>query len=612
MFLISFSLGQNQPKIGMAHVSLFFIGLMLTLPFLFGEHWYPLTSFYQEWGAALFGLCATPLLATQRYWQQPKIPRIVLLPIGFLLLLWLQFFLGKVAYLSQTLLVSLYLLWAALLIMLGQRLREELGLRVLVTVSAAFLLFGGELSAIIGIAQKYEWSNPFFDYVVAAKHGGAVVSNLGQPNHLADYTSLALISLGLLYSRRTMHLGQAVFLAVPLLFVLVLSGSRSALFYLLTMVVMAFLWQRRDKANQPLLFYSLLLVLGFCLMHFAVKLPFLGLQSDSVTIADRVANTIGLSNRNNEYPVSNWSNSTRLNMWHEAWLVFTQFPVLGAGFGQFGFQHFQLGAVLHNVVTPGGANHVHNILLETAAEMGLVGLLILLGNIVPWLLQTSREPCTIYQWWGGGIFAVLSIHSMLEYPLFYAYFLGLAALVLGVLSKSDFRPKIRSIGRFSVSVILVLAVLSLSQLWKGYRILEAASIAGPMDSEYEQRLHFQRVSSIQGAQTFFFQHYIELDLCKLEGAPFTIHRAMNERVLRFSPISPAAYREVNLLAEAGKMSEAKAQLERAIWTYPWDFPANLVTLRKLADTDPDILRYSTLLEFGLKNYEEQQRAVNGQ
>ena len=94
-------LGRIFTKISLAYISLIFVCLMWTLPFLFGEHWYPLTTFYQEWGAGLFGLCATPLLVTRRYWRQPEIPRIILLPIAFMLLVWLQFFLGKLAYISQ-------------------------------------------------------------------------------------------------------------------------------------------------------------------------------------------------------------------------------------------------------------------------------------------------------------------------------------------------------------------------------------------------------------------------------------------------------------------------------------------------------------------------------
>ena len=98
-----------------AHISLTFVGLMWVLPFLYYYHSYPLTTFYQEWGAAILGLSAMPLLVTKRYWLQPEIPLIVLLPIGLLLLGMMQFVLGRVGYFDQILLLALYSLWAALL-----------------------------------------------------------------------------------------------------------------------------------------------------------------------------------------------------------------------------------------------------------------------------------------------------------------------------------------------------------------------------------------------------------------------------------------------------------------------------------------------------------------
>ncbi|MBI5007043.1 MAG: hypothetical protein HZB95_07940 [Nitrosomonadales bacterium] len=48
----------------LAHISLAFVGLMWVLPFLYYHHAYPITTFYQESGAALLGLCAMPLLLT--------------------------------------------------------------------------------------------------------------------------------------------------------------------------------------------------------------------------------------------------------------------------------------------------------------------------------------------------------------------------------------------------------------------------------------------------------------------------------------------------------------------------------------------------------------------
>src|SRR3990172_3515278 len=140
-----------------AHFSLALAGMMCVLPFLYYLHAYPRTTFYQEWGAAFLGLGAVTLLLMRRFWRQPALPRIVLLPICLMPLVMLQFALGLVTYFDQALLYSLYLLWAVLLIMLGYRLREELGLPVVAAVLAVCLLLGAELNALLGVLRHYRW-----------------------------------------------------------------------------------------------------------------------------------------------------------------------------------------------------------------------------------------------------------------------------------------------------------------------------------------------------------------------------------------------------------------------------------------------------------------------
>ena len=101
---------------------------------------------------------------------------------------------------DQIVLLALYLLWAALLMILGQRLREEFGLPALATALATFLLVGAELNALAGILQHYRW-HTFLDAVVTVKISVAVYGNVAQSNHFANYITLGLISLGLLHMR---------------------------------------------------------------------------------------------------------------------------------------------------------------------------------------------------------------------------------------------------------------------------------------------------------------------------------------------------------------------------------------------------------------------------
>ncbi|MBK8569787.1 MAG: O-antigen ligase C-terminal domain-containing protein [Nitrosomonadales bacterium] len=577
-----------------AHISLTFVGLMWVLPFLYYYHSYPLTTFYQEWGAAILGLFAMPLLVTKRYWLQPEIPLIVLLPIGLLLLGMMQFVLGRVGYFEQILLFALYLLWAALLMMLGQRLREEFGLPALATALATFLLVGAELNALAGILQNYRW-HTFLDAVVTAKISVAVYGNVAQPNHFANYITLGLISLGLLHMRSLLRAWYVVLLTMPLLFVLVLSGSRSVWLYLLLMAGMAWWWQRSDKSCLPLLRYTLLLLLGFGLMHGVVQIPWLEGASGSVTTMRRLFG-------------EGASGSIRLYLWREGWQIFTQFPLLGAGFGQFAWQHFQLGPVLRNTDIAGLYNNAHSLVTQIAAEMGLAGLLILLGTLAMWLIQCSRAQRTVYHWWGYALLGVLAIHSLLEYPLWYAYFLGVAALTLGMLDTTIYRLKLRSLGRLALATILLFGMLSLGQMLQHYRNLEM--LMG-LRQAVSKDGYFWREDLMAAHAQVPLRPYFDLFMSgkiKVGVDYLADKRILNERVMSFAPIGVVVYREALLLALSGEQAAAQLQMERAIWSYPNDFRVAHRELSVLAQKNPG--KFAALLEFALQKYEERQHAVH--
>ncbi|MEQ1674856.1 MAG: Wzy polymerase domain-containing protein, partial [Candidatus Nitrotoga sp.] len=447
------------------YISLSLVGLMWVLPFLYYHHAYPLTTFYQEWSAAMLGLCAMPLLMTKDSAASAAIPRIALLPVALILLVLLQALLGKLAYFEQALLFNLYMLWAVLLLLLGHRLRTEIGLPILVTVLATFLLLGAELNAFMGILQHYRWDT-WFNAVVTEKTSSAIYGNVAQPNHFAHYIALGLISLGLLLSRRILRAAPVLLLTLPLLFVLVLSGSRTAGLYLIAIAVLAYWWQRKNRTDKILLHYAMLLLLGFALMHWVVQLPWLTGTSGSVTTVQRLLGGVG-------------SGGIRLYLWRESWHIFAEFPLLGAGFGQFAWQHFLLLPQLQSSQINGLYNNAHNIIMQFAAEMGAMGLLILFGTLFAWLGQIVRVQLTIYHWWGYTALSVIGIHSLLEYPLWYAYFLGVAAIILGMLDERVVQIKLHNGARIAVLATLLFGMVTLMQLFYGYRALEYAFALRP-------------------------------------------------------------------------------------------------------------------------------------
>ena len=581
----------------LTHISLTLVGLMWVLPFLAYRHAYPLTTFYQEWWSALLGVLALTLLAGRSFWEQPEVPRIAQLPSALMGVVLLQWGFGKIVYFDQALLYVLYLLFAALLMLLGARLRDCLGIARLAQILAIFLLIGAEFSALIGVLQHYRWNTPL-DPVIAMKVSSSVYGNVAQANHFANYIALGLISLGLLFQQQKLRMVQVILLATPLLFVMTLSGSRSSWLYLLMMAGLAWWWARRDAAQRSLLHFSLLLIAGFGVMHLVVQLPFVASADSSVNTMQRLFG-------------DNASGGVRLFLWREATLMFMQSPWMGVGFGQFAWQHFQLLPELHPFGIVGLYNNAHNLVFQLAAEAGIAGLLGLLLPLGVWLYGMRRATLDAAHWWGYAALGVLAIHSLLEYPLWYTYFVAIAAILLGALDETRYRMELRNVGRASVVAILLLGLISLTQLLNGYRDLErvqAIRSASSVDAEASGLLR-DKLVKIYGSS--LLSPYAELymsSLIEVNGDHLKEKLAVNTRVMHFVPIGSVAYRQALLLAQADQLEQAKTMIVQAIWSFPDGFSHVHQQLIGLAEKDP--AHFSALLEFALQKAQEYHSGVH--
>ena len=579
--------------------SVLVVGLMWVLPFLHYLHQYPLTTFYQEWWSVLLGMLALVPLVARSYWQDPQIPRIVQLPVALIALVLLQWGLGMIVYFDQAMLYALYLLFAVLLMMLGARLRECLGMPQLARVLAIFLLVGAELSALIGVLQHYRWQTPL-NPVIVMKVAAGVFGNLAQPNHFANYIALGLASLGLLQLR--LRVVYAVLLAAPLLFVMTLSGSRSAWLYLFLMAALAWWCARRlplmqaeegaveslVRANglRVLLRYCLWLIAGYAGMHLLVQLPFFAGADQNYDTVQRLFDDA--------------SGGIRLYLWREAALMFSASPWLGVGFGQFAWQHFQLLPQMQQGNILGLYNNAHNLVFHLAAEAGLAGLLVLFASLGVWLYGLRRSVAGAEQWWAQVALGVLGIHSLLEYPLWYSYFVAIAAFLLGALDETRYRLELRAVGRLSVMAIVLLGLATLVQLRIGYHQLEGVLAIRPQAGE-RSSLERMRDGLVAVHGKTLLSPYAELfmsSLIEINAEHLEAKLELNGRVMRFAPIGTVVYRQTLLLAQDGKQDKALALLVQARASYPEELSGLRRQLTELAEKDP--AHFSALLEFALK------------
>ncbi|MEE8150802.1 MAG: pilin glycosylation ligase domain-containing protein, partial [Nitrosomonadaceae bacterium] len=271
--LIESTTNDNTSPSLAARISLSLIGLMAVLPFLQYHHARPIPAFYTEYIAFFLGMVALTLFLAGRYWRNIALPWIVFAPLGLFIVMLLQMNLGMSAYYEMQIIALFYLLWAMLLVILGAVLQKEFGLTVISVVLAWFFLVGGEISATVGILQHFN-IHSFLDDFIAAKNFAAVYGNVGQTNHFATYISLTLASLIFLFAAARLPIWVAILLALPLLFVLSLSGSRSSGVYLFAVLILSLLLYWRGTvctegyvAKRRLVIASFLLITGFVLMQ---------------------------------------------------------------------------------------------------------------------------------------------------------------------------------------------------------------------------------------------------------------------------------------------------------------------------------------------------------
>ncbi|HEU5283041.1 MAG TPA: Wzy polymerase domain-containing protein [Burkholderiales bacterium] len=545
------------------------LAAMLFVPFQIWRKAPPIPSFHGETAAVALGLLA--LTAVLPCAGRLPLPRALGLILGFVALLLLQILLGMPATHQHALLGALYLLWAAGLCVLAALLRRQLGLERTVTVLAWSLFAGALTSSLIVLAQELESYAFLGRFIVVASKGGAW-GNLAQPNHLADYLTLGLVSLAYLHAVGRLRPVYALVAGLFALSILSLTGSRTPWLYLGTLLVLAGAFFATDRSREH---RRLLVVAAAGLLAFMLLAPLLDLLGQFTSLQRPSLRT-----------------EVRPRLWYTAWLLFLDAPVLGQGFRQFGLHNFLLNGDLPPPRVTGFTDHAHNLLLTVMAEFGLAGLALLLAGALLWAAGLVRQPRSPALWWVCAIAAVLAIHSLLEYPLWYAFFLGPAALVLGLgeagaleLRAAEQRPRR---ARLALAAVLVLGWVSLGQVFRDYLRMENFAAL-----RYKY-LHATPEMTRSAMDTLLEMHrnsllapWVELGLARsiqVSADGLRDKLTVNASAMRALPIDDVVYRQAMLLALAGDASGARRQWDRAVASFPSEREvAELVLRRRVED-----------------------------
>ncbi|MES2502474.1 MAG: Wzy polymerase domain-containing protein [Pseudomonadota bacterium] len=569
--------------IASARFSTSLIALMAFLPFIIAYHRLPIPSFYGEWLAGLLGVLALLALLKKEFWQPLEIPQIALIFAGFIAIVSMQLMLGMLQSTQYGLLVIAYLLWAFLLVMLGGYLRRQLGWEK-ITTSLAWAIVAGGLVNIVFVALQYFFKQGYELPFVPNFYG---YGTLGQLNHFASYVALALVSLIYLLFKKRINFSIAIVIGLLFLGLLAFSGSRSSWLYLIAMVVLAIFLRAMSlkqssttsalqiKQSQQLLWLALLILPLFAYMQVLVSWL-----------------TNGMVDMPNARLMAEWGAnqqigglSVRLHIWAESFRLFMQSPWLGIGFGQTRWMSFYMLDKQWLINMPGSYEHAHNLVVHVFAEMGLAGGLLLLAGIVAWLRGFQWKNIHLETWYVLALLSIFGIHSMLEYPLWYAYFLGLAAFLLGAGDESRQQWNIRSVGQASGRLVFAaLLVIGLGLLINTYvanKNLEhwiAKGISKQINAE--NQTEFLHALDWVGNNSLLapYTNLIYANSLKPSKKNLADKLAISKSAMRFVPTRTSVYRHVLLLEFNNQHAEAVQYLKRAIQAFPHDFKPELQKL----------------------------------
>nr|WP_286197664.1 O-antigen ligase family protein [Variovorax boronicumulans] len=375
------------------------------------------------------------------------------------------------------------------------------------------------LSSLIALVQYFGQASAFVPWINWAPAGEAF-ANLRQRNQFASLTNIGLATLlaTCILPRRRRACLEAVSTAVAAALLLVANAASSSRTGLLQLVLLsgAALFWRRDART---LAWVGCILACYTLATFA--LPWLaGLDPATHGMFSRLREGDTLC-------------ASRLTLWSNVLHLIAQKPWLGWGWGELDYAHYITlydGPRFCDIL-----DNAHNLPLHLAVELGIPAAVLVCGGALVWILRARpwRETDAVRRaaWM---VLAVIGVHSMLEYPLWYGPFQLALGLCLGLLWRDDpaARPAPAAARHLPTVLAVVLLALVAYAAWDYRRI---SQVYLPPD----QRAPAYRDDALAKAQqSWLYQRQVKfaaLSVAEVTPDNAASMHALATELLHFSP-----------------------------------------------------------------------------
>ncbi len=251
--------------------------------------------------------------------------------------------------------------------------------------------------------------------------------------------------------------------------------------------------------------------------------------------------------------------SSRFGIWANTLSLIAQHPWFGVGWGEFNFA-WSLTPFPDRPVA--FFDHTHNLPLNLLVELGIpLGTLVL--ALLSWSLWRAFVACRVTPYPASSMVRtafvmvlMMAVHSMLEYPLWYAYFLLPTAFMLGICLGHSVPPgndaKARPAPRWLRPALMVASLaLILGTVFSVFDYLRVTKIFSVDDDDTTPLS--QRIA--EGQKSVFFAHHADYAAATVATHPSTAWKAFRR--------APHLLLDTRLMMAWAKGYAEKGDIERA-------------------------------------------------
>ncbi|QXZ08647.1 O-antigen ligase C-terminal domain-containing protein [Comamonas sp. Y33R10-2] len=419
---------------------------LLAISWLVSNHYFPWLAFHSDWVACAAVVISFVILLNR---GQVEVPFISIIFLAVSIIPIFQYYFGLIYFKGDAIVVFLYIFLAALAACIGFNFLG--GKDEVYKYFAVFVLIAGLISMWVALGQWLSVDSLGL-FSVHVPFNGRVYANFAQPNQFATFIMLNFCGIFYLYYKRDIGTSITVVLLIFFAWGLALAQSRAGFLELIVFFILGLVFYNNNKRLIYFFIASLIIFL-------AIWYIFLPITSDFLEFSELRKDKASIG--------------TRYIHWQTAISAIFMAPWFGYGWNQVSVALAK--TVTNYPSTHEFIEHTHNLILDVIIWNGIPISLLLFAIIIKWLCKFVFFKTDIFDKFVVLFLSCFLVHSMLEFPLEYAYFLMPFSFLLGSIEKKKSDAKYFKINNVFVRKLIAPSILLSCLIWVGYDYLNVES-----------------------------------------------------------------------------------------------------------------------------------------